>query len=207
MKYNYILPDEKGKREEHSTNNNSLIIIGANGSGKSKLGAWMEKNNLEDIHRVGAQRSLNFKEFISLKSYEQASNLLLYGRDKKEVNKGARWHYGEQYTTKLLDDYEYALSSIIALKNNQIEKYLKECKEKDTQGIAHDRVPENVIDVLKRIWKNVFPQREIDFSDSKVTAVYNENKTHQISYKGNEMSDGVKGWAIFNRTVLKCSTK
>lgn len=189
-KYKYSLPNENDEKEEYTTDNNSLIIIGANGSGKSKLGAWMEQNNLEGIHRVGAQRSLNFKEFISLKSYEQASNLLLYGQDKKEVNKGARWHYGEQYTTKLLDDYEYALSSIIALKNKQIEKYLKECKEKDTQGIAHDRVPENAIDVLKRIWKSVFPQREIDFSDSKVTAVYNENETHQISYKGNEMSDG-----------------
>ena len=37
MAFTYYLPDETGKREEHGTGYNSLIIIGANGSGKSKL--------------------------------------------------------------------------------------------------------------------------------------------------------------------------
>ncbi|MDN6292942.1 MAG: DUF4435 domain-containing protein, partial [Tetragenococcus halophilus] len=190
--FKYILPDENGKRVEHSTNNNSLIIIGANGSGKSKLGAWMERSDIENTHRVGAQRSLNFEEFISLKSHEQAQNLLFYGQEKQENTKGGRWGYNrnKKDTTQLLNDYEYALSSIIARKNNQNDEYLEECKEKDSTREQHDKVPETVVDILKRIWQNIFSQRDIDFADSKVTAILRNGNEDDISYRGNEMSDG-----------------
>lgn len=46
------------------------------------------------------------------------------------------------------------------------------------------------MDTLKRIWRNVFPQRDIDFSDSKVTAILNIPNGIKSSYKGSEMSDG-----------------
>lgn len=59
-KYVYYLPGENNSAKEFEASVNSLIIIGANGSGKSKLGAWMERQNGEDVHRIGAQRSLNF---------------------------------------------------------------------------------------------------------------------------------------------------
>ena len=62
--YTYCLPNENNEEESHTTSVNSLIIIGANGSGKSKLGAWIEQQDGDRIHRVGAQRSLNFSEYI-----------------------------------------------------------------------------------------------------------------------------------------------
>ena len=67
--FEYKLPnkDKTYLPETFITNNNSLILIGANGSGKSRLGAWIEQNDMEKVHRVGAQRSLNFGEFIQLK--------------------------------------------------------------------------------------------------------------------------------------------
>lgn len=188
-KYKYLLPNESGEKEGYSTNNNSLIIVGANGSGKSKLGAWMEQKNLEGVHRVGAQRTLNFDEYIKLMSLEEAQNYMFYG-DRKEKNKGYKWNWGKDYTTKLLNDYEHSLSSIIAMKNNQNDNYIKECKERERQSLSHNKVPETVIDVLQRIWNNIFPQRDIDFKDSKVTAIFRKNGVEPISYKGNEMSDG-----------------
>ena len=69
MAFTYFLPDENGSKEEHGTSSNAVIIIGANGSGKSKLGAWIEQNDFENVHRIGAQRNLNFNENIPLKSY------------------------------------------------------------------------------------------------------------------------------------------
>jgi len=188
--YKYKLPNRDGTSSEHETDVNSLIIIGANGSGKSKLGAWIEQRDMENTHRVGAQRSLNFGEYIQLKSYEQAENYLFYGRPNKEPMKSYRWNNGEGYTTKLLDDYENILAALIAMKNNQNDTYIEECKKRDINGKQHDRVPETVIDKLQKIWKNVFPQRDIDFSDSKVKAILNINNERSISYKGNQMSDG-----------------
>lgn len=191
--YKYKLPNASGQAEEQTTGNNSLIIIGANGSGKSKLGAWIEQSDSQNTHRVGAQRSLNFGEFIQLKSYEQAENIVLYGKehlDDSTKNKGYRWGFGKEYTTKLLNDYEAVLAAMIAMKHNQNDDFIKDCKEKETKNEKHNNVPETVIDILKRIWQNIFPQRDIDFTDSKVTAVLKKSDNSTASYKGNEMSDG-----------------
>lgn len=191
--FKYKLPNKNGEIEEIVTYNNSLVIIGANGSGKSRLGVWLEQKDSQNTHRVGAQRSLNFGEFIQLKSQEQAENLLQYGTDKKSNNHDSRWGWdGEKYnyTTSLLNDYEHTLSALIAKKNNQHDEFIKECKEKEAQSKQHNNVPETAIDVLKRIWNNVFPQRNIDFHDSKVTATFRKSDDSEISYKGKEMSDG-----------------
>ena len=190
--YKYKLPLKD--QIEYSTSNNSLIIIGANGSGKSKLGAWIEQQDMENVHRIGAQRSLNFGDFIELKSREQAENSLLYGVDNIENNnsyrkKLVRWDYGE-FTTKLLNDYRDVLSLMIAIKNQIHDKYIKECKEKEKNKQEYDKVPDTVIDKLIRIWNNIFPQREIDFTDAKVTTKLKNAVGDIISYKGKEMSDG-----------------
>ena len=76
--YKYILPDQNNKPDEKETNYHSIVIIGANGSGKSRLGVWMENNNLNKTHRISAQRSLIFNKYIELKSYKQSQNLLTF---------------------------------------------------------------------------------------------------------------------------------
>ena len=43
MAFTYFLPDENGNKTEHGTTSNAVIIIGANGSGKSKLGHGLNK--------------------------------------------------------------------------------------------------------------------------------------------------------------------
>ena len=93
MDFTYFLPDENGNKTEHKTPTNVVIIIGANGSGKSKLGAWIEQQNMDQIHRIGAQRNLNFNENIPLKSYSQAEDFVLYGTDDKSSQRGKvlRW--------------------------------------------------------------------------------------------------------------------
>lgn len=75
MDYKYCLPNETNQPTEYITQNNSVIIIGANGSGKSKLGEWIEKQDEKTTHRIGAQRSLVFGHYIQQKSYEQATDL------------------------------------------------------------------------------------------------------------------------------------
>ena len=79
MSFKYKLPGENLQVMECETESNALVIIGANGSGKSKLGAWIENQSLEDVHRIDAQRSLTFNENIALKSYSQAEDLVFWG--------------------------------------------------------------------------------------------------------------------------------
>lgn len=192
MEYKYYLPDNNNQAKEYVTKSNSLIIIGGNGTGKSKLGEWMEKNQVISTHRIGAQRSLVFGHYIQQKSYEQAINLLMYGQQKKSMDHNLRWGYdGEKYnyTSSLLNDYENVLSVLVALKTREQEKYILECKEREKKNLQHDKVPEMVVDVLQRIWKSVFPQRNIKIDDAKVTAIYSKDGVEK-EYEGRDMSDG-----------------
>ena len=96
--YTYVLPEIDNSCKEHKTNCHSLIIIGANGSGKSHLGAWIEQNDVNRTHRIGAQRSLLFGNYINQKSYEQATNLILYGNENPAFGHDQRWTWdGEKY--------------------------------------------------------------------------------------------------------------
>ena len=125
MDYKYYLPNGSNQRIEYTTQNNSVIIIGANGSGKSKLGEWMEKRDEITTHRIGAQRSLVFGQYIQQKSYEQATNLLVYGHESQRGNHDQRWGFdGEKYnyTATLLNDYENVLSALVALKAEYVKR-------------------------------------------------------------------------------------
>ena len=58
----------------------NFVIVGANGSGKSHLGAWIETNN-KDVLRISAQRALSVPDVITFKSEENAWNKILYGTE------------------------------------------------------------------------------------------------------------------------------
>ena len=192
MAFIYYLPGADNSPEEYSTSTNSVIIIGANGSGKSKLGAWIEKSDVQNTHRIGAQRSLEFGTYIKQMSYEQATNKLISGSDENADNHDNRWKWdGEKrnYTSSLLDDYESALSATWAKQIKQESDYVAQCRENDAVEQPHNAVPEMVIDKLTRIWSSVFPHRDIHFSDGKVTASFTRNET-PVNYKGRDMSDG-----------------
>ena len=179
MEYQYWLPDEQGKKKIYTTSDNAVVIIGANGAGKSKLGAWIEEQDFDKVHRIGAQRNLNFNENIALKSYSQAENFVFYGSDNKDRNKGSRWNFGLSYTTQMMDDFENVLAALIALKNNENDVYVQKCKEAEIKNAMKPKVLTTVIDNLKEIWNEVFPQRGLILEDSKFLAVFTDQNIEQ----------------------------
>lgn len=167
----------------------SFVIIGANGSGKSRLGKYIEDNTPEkNSHRISAQRALTIPEYISLKSFEQASDLLLYGTTDnnalKQKMKGSKWGWNG-YENKLIDDYDNLLSSVFALKNTENDKFVQTCKENEVVGRSHPKAPITVIDRIIEIWTSIMPHREVVFADAKVSAKHNG-----VEYHGKDLSDG-----------------
>lgn len=53
------------------TVNQNIIIIGANGAGKTRLGAWIE-SQAREAHRISAQKSLSMPDASSPTSLEKA---------------------------------------------------------------------------------------------------------------------------------------
>lgn len=162
-----------------------FVIVGANGSGKSHLGARIESDNSESVLRISAQRALTIPENLTMKSEEAAWNKMFFG---SETNKSKRnkWGWDNKTTTSLINDYESVLSSIFARNSNEEHKYVNECRQKENSGEPKSSTPCFISDKILDIWNSVFPHREIILNDYKITARLNGvNEYHAMN-----MSDG-----------------
>lgn len=44
----------------------SIVLLGANGAGKTRMSVWIDENNPElNVHRISAQKSLDMPEYVS----------------------------------------------------------------------------------------------------------------------------------------------
>lgn len=188
-KYTYWLPSgPNGERVDFTTHTNSVILVGANGCGKSQLGAWMERQEIDRVHRIGAQRNINISPHIQLKSYSDASEMMLYGTTDKlyQQKKIHRWGNGDD-TTKLIDDFDDTLAALIALHNNANDEYIEVCKECEAQGKPLPHTRDTPLDKVLRLWNDIFPARELLYSDGQFSAKIKETGS---TYPSREMSDG-----------------
>lgn len=205
MAFKYFLPDENNQKVQCTTETNAVIIVGANGSGKSKLGAWIEQKNYSEVHRIGAQRNLNFKEDITLKNYERAEREVFWGTDNPahahNQNKNARWHWGDAYTTQLLDDYENVLAALLAMHNNEIGEFFASYMAAYEADTPVPTPPVTSVNKLQQVWESVFPQRKLVMKDSKFYAESEQNGTIK-RYPANQMSDGERSVLYLAAQVL-----
>lgn len=162
------------------------VIVGANGSGKSHLGAWIEKKYSSNTLRISAQRAISLKENIIVRSEQSSINKLIYGNEGL-IMKPKHFKWGEdEYTTKLIDDYEYVLSAIFAHQSREDRLYVKDCQQREERNETKARVPIMIVDKIVDIWNSVFPQREILLEDANIKAKDKQGE----SYHAKKMSDG-----------------
>ncbi len=187
MKPDIILPNRTGQGENETLDNdNNIVIIGANGSGKTRLGAWIETNmqNNLGVHRISAQRALNIPDFAQIKNLEQAEKMLFYGLENQDAvvahKRGHRWEGNPE--THMLNDYNQLLSTLFARTSKRDREHAKATKACQAY-VAVDDAP---IDVIMQLWQDIMPHREIAFEDGKVMV----NKVGQAEYHGKGMSDG-----------------
>ena len=99
----------------------TVVLVGANGSGKSRLGVWIEENKLKNrhVHRISAQRALKFADAITQKPIGAAENMLFWGNETHVTNKRS-WRWGDSPTNHVLNDYDTVLSLLYAKDRNQL---------------------------------------------------------------------------------------
>ena len=74
------LPPKKNAEEKNpELEFDQLVIIGANGSGKTRFGSWIEEHYFDKVHRISAQKSLNMPSSVRTSSVELATEDFLYG--------------------------------------------------------------------------------------------------------------------------------
>jgi energy-coupling factor transporter ATP-binding protein EcfA2 len=114
----------------------SVVFIGANGSGKTRLGVHLERhfaNETVETHRIAAHRSLVLNPNVVPPNLEIAVNRLLFGRDDSRHTKEiGRW--GQKPATILLNDFDHVLSALYA-ENNDVSVAYR------TQAVANPGSP------------------------------------------------------------------
>ncbi len=166
----------------------SLVVVGANGSGKSRFGAWIERKAGYKAHRVSAQRGLSVPSIIQPRAYEQAEATLICGGyeptwkpEQQAANKfGRRWN--NEPTSYLLNDFEQVLAMLFADETKRSREYAN----KALKNVPKEHPPKCRLDKLGEIWASVIPHRRLSLEDDRVKA----STTVGTPYDGREMSDG-----------------
>ena len=178
-----LLPPKKGEVEKVKLDFEQLVVVGANGAGKTRFGSWIEVNNYEKVHRISAQKSLSMPSSVRTTSMEVAKEDLLYGthNDNKDWlknygRKNNRWN--NNLNTSLLNDYD----KLMVLLHS--EEYEKSVYYKDHGG----EKPITKLDKIQRIWEGVLPHRKLEKRAGIIDA-YQDGRPDK-KYNGSEMSDG-----------------
>lgn len=168
-----------------------LIIVGANGAGKSRFAASIE-NSLRDsnrnVLRISAQRSVSIPSSTRLRALEDAI---------KELNSGnAYWYeqgggYGfasradrEQSLVRVLNDFDAVLGLLFA-------RTAKVYKDHFHHGGKKIVTP---IERLSSSWASLLPERELIFNEENMSIDVRIKATNN-QFHTSRMSDG-------ERTVL-----
>ncbi len=183
------LPNNQGGTEEISTNQ-SLLFIGANGSGKTRLGTWIEIQSpqKEKVHRISAQKSLSMPDNATPMSIEKAEKDLLYGyADAPDQNawqhkQGHRW--SQKPAISLLNDYQKLMVYLFSDHTEESAKYLKASKA------TAEKVepPITKLDLVKKVWEKVLPHRELILGGLRIQTCI-KGQSDRV-YNSSEMSDG-----------------
>ena len=198
----YWMPDKNTAEPiECTSDHNSVIIVGGNGSGKSKLGAWIEMRDVMKTHRIAAQRSLVFDPNADLMAYEKAENIVISGYHEKRDDRNHKWDWNRRNTTRLINDFDASLAAIIAKKNDQLDEFNEKCKKAEKEGLDRPVSPWTQIDVLRDIWERIFPQRKLLYKSSRFYAV-NPGAPEDEKYSALEMSDGERGVLYLASQIL-----
>lgn len=198
----YWMPDKKTSNPvECNSVCNSVVIIGGNGSGKSKLGAWIEQQDLSVTHRIAAQRSLVFDPNADLMAYDKAENIVISGYHEKRDDRNHKWDWNRRNTTKLINDFDASLAAIIAKKNDQLDEFNEKYKKAENEGLERPASPWTQIDELRAIWELIFPQRKLLFKSSRFYAA-NPGASENEKYSALEMSDGERGVLYLAAQIL-----
>ncbi|MBO2697216.1 DUF4435 domain-containing protein [Shewanella algae] len=187
--YSLKLPHSDGSHQEIVTNR-SLLFIGANGSGKTRLGTWIEMESLQKnrVHRISAQKSLTMPDNTTPTSIDRAEKDLLCGY--AEATEEQMWDYkqGHKWQSKpaisLLNDYQKLMVYLFSDHTEESAKYLAASKTSSEKV----NPPTTKLDLVKQVWEKILPHRELVLGGLRIQTRVKDDSSK--IYNSSEMSDG-----------------
>lgn len=189
------LPSISGD-EKYIEDKQSIVLIGANGSGKTRMSIWIDENNHDiESHRISAQKSLNMPSMVSPTDLALAEEKFLYGNTndnkawlKTTGKKNSRW--GNKPETHLLNDFNVLMELLMT---ENYEKSIEYRESHKNGNVEFDN--ETRLERIKSIWENVITHRKLKICAGKIEVSDLDSTEDNKYYNGSEMSDGER--AIF----------
>lgn len=196
------IPSINGE-EKYIEDKQSIVLIGANGSGKTRMSIWIEDNNPEiGIHRISAQKSLNMPAMVSPSELEMAEEKFLYGNTDTNKSwlrtigkRNSRW--GNKPETHLLNDFNQLMELLVT---ENYEKSIEYRESHKNGNVEFDN--ETRLEKIKSIWENVITHRKLKICAGKIEVSDIESTEENNYYNGSEMSDGERAIFYFIGEVL-----
>lgn len=179
------LPNIDGQIVEIESNQ-SILFIGANGSGKTRLGTWIEITSPQNhiVHRISAQKSLQFPDSTTPQSIDLAQKDLLYG-NPQFTNANYKIHKWEQKpATTMQNDFAKLMVYLFSDETEANAKFKRACRD------SQERLdpPLTKIDQLKNLWERILPHRELIIGGLRIQTC--PKGQFDKAYNSSEMSDG-----------------
>ncbi len=164
----------------------SLLFVGANGSGKTRLAVAIEGQLASSAHRISAHRALILNVDVEKISAKRALSALMtgYTEDNNIHNRtGSRWSNRE--AVGLLNDFDKVMQYLFADQTNIAVKAINEMNAGTFQNVN-----ETLFQKLKKVWEDLLPNRVLNLTGDNITV----NATGITQpYNASEMSDGERG--------------
>ncbi|RAP37948.1 hypothetical protein B1207_02875 [Legionella quinlivanii] len=180
-----ILPEDKQIEVDRG-----LVIIGSNGSGKTRFGSWIDLKSAQNAksHRISAQKSLNIPDNVRPMAIDKAMSILLCGHEGAISEQYQRYKsshkWGNQAETILINDYEHLLVYLLSEHNERSVEYVDDSKKTDLKV----KPPITKMDLVRKIWQETMPHRSLIIKSGNIqTCPITDGAS---AYNASQMSDG-----------------
>jgi energy-coupling factor transporter ATP-binding protein EcfA2 len=168
----------------------SFIIVGANGSGKTRLGVLLENQIPHNmVQRISAQKSLALRDDLSIISFDRAEKSLRYGYADGVPSNRMPNRWGNKPAIHFLNDFDALQQALFSEHNRIASKHLAAHKLD-----PNAEIPVTKLERLKGVWENLLPHRVLEIFEAAIQVVPT-GAGPQARYPGSELSDGER--AIF----------
>lgn len=177
----------------------SIVVVGANGAGKSRLGSWLEFKGpqKERVHRIAAQRSLVFPESSSPIGFEKAREAFYWApipgnwdRETYESNK-LNLRFQKRYGGSLAAAETAPLSDfneLVTLLFSENYTGLLAHEEKQRQSEQLVPMPDTLLRKVQALWESLLPMKSLRLESGEVKVV--PKNAPGNPYSARAMSDG-----------------
>ncbi|WP_082477456.1 AAA family ATPase [Methylobacterium sp. Leaf93] len=187
MPFSISIPGPHTSTEITANEGKTVIFVGANGGGKTRLAVLIERTFGSRSHRIAAHRALKLNPSVAKISKEWAIRGLKtgYAPQFTDNRDGNRW--GGKAETSILDDYDFIVQALFADQSNTALESHKNARAGNYQNIAYTN-----FEKLVEIWDKILPHRKLYISGDDIEV---SSPSSQSRYKASDMSDGER--AIF----------